>query len=448
MKVLLCHPFKENSYNKVGFVLPPLGLGYIASYLIERGHEVEIADFNIRQKTIRWSAYDVIGISADTPRYLSALDLANEAKRADVKVILGGPHVTFMDEEPLRMGLADYIVRGEGEETMGELLNALEEDVSLANIKGITFISGNEIIRTPDRGFVDISTLPPPARDILNVKSYQWLEMGGRKMTSILTSRGCPYDCNFCSSSRFSGLRWRALNPERVVNEVEDIVQNYGFNGIAFLDDNFTLSPERVKKICRLIVKRGIDIYWWCFSRADTILRNEDMVRDMAHAGARYVFIGFESNQDETLKHYNKRITTEQSLKAVRLLRSYGISTHASFIIGDIHETEEMVWSTINFAKKLSPEAVQFSILTPYPGTQLFHEVKDRIYTYDWDLYECLHPVFKLDYLSGDDILRLLRKAYISFYLSPRRIINGLLSPIKGRGIKISSILKILRGIS
>lgn len=448
MKVLLCYPFKNNTYNKVGFILPPLGLGYIASYLRQMGHEIEIVDFNVSHEAVVWRAYDIVGISADTPRYFSALDLAGKAKKAGAKVIMGGPHVTFMDEEPLRMGLADYIVRGEGEEAMGELLEAVEKKAPIDEIEGISFISNNEIVRTHDRKAPELSNLPPPARDLLKIESYKWLEMGGRKITSILTSRGCPYNCSFCSSSEFSGIKWRALEPERVVDEIEDIVHNYGFNGIAFLDDNFTLNPERVKEICRLILKKGLDIYWWCFSRADTLLKNEDMVTMMANAGARYVFIGFESSKEDTLRHYKKRITPEQSVEAIRLLKSCGISTHASFIIGDISETDEMVLDTINFAKGLSPDAVQFSILTPYPGTRLFEEVKDRIYTYDWDLYDCLHPVFKLDHLTSDDTLRLLRKAYTNFYLSPKRIMNGLLSPFKGRGIKISSILKILRGLA
>lgn len=448
MRVLLCYPFKNNTYYKVGFILPPLGLGYMASHLRQMGHEVEIVDFNVSQKSVDWKAYDIVGISADTPRYLSALELAREVKRSGIKVIMGGQHVTFMDEEPLREGLADYIIRGEGEETISELLSAIESKKSVDDIEGISFISDGEVVRTPDRRPPDFSSLLPPARDLLGVNSYQWLEMGGRKMTGVLTSRGCPYNCSFCSSSEFSGTRWRALSPERVVDEIEDIVNKYGFHGIAFLDDNFTLAPERVKEICREILRRKLDIYWWCFSRADTLLRNEDMVSEMARAGARYIFIGFESSAEDTLRHYKKRLAPEQSKKVVRLLNSHGISIHASFIIGDIQETEEMVINTIHFAKALSPHAVQFSILTPYPGTQLFKEVEDRIYTYNWDLYDCLHPVVRLDYLSPDDVQRLLKNAYVSFYLSPKRIMNGILSPFRGKGIKLSSILRILRGLN
>jgi anaerobic magnesium-protoporphyrin IX monomethyl ester cyclase len=447
MNVLLCYPFKDNIYHKMGFVLPPLGLGYIASSLRQNGHHVDILDFNIPNSPPDWKAYDIVGISADTPRYLPALDIAKAVRKSGIKIMMGGPHVTFLDEEPLRKGYADFIVRGEGEETVVELLSAIEKKKALHDVAGISFSEDGEIIRTPDRTPPDVMSITPPARDLLRISEYKQLEMGGRRMTGILTSRGCPYNCSFCSSSRFSGTHWRALEPERVVNEIEDIVCHYGFNGIAFLDDNFTLDPERVKDICREITRRGLDIYWWCFSRADTLIRHEDMVKEMSKAGARYVFIGFESSGNDTLKHYRKKLIPEQSSEAVRLLKSYGISTHASFIIGDIHETENMVHDTIRFAKRLSPEAVQFSVLTPYPGTQLFSEVEDRIQNRDWNLYDCLHPVIRLDYLDADDVHRLLRKAYLSFYITPGRIMNGILSPFRGKGIKVSSILRIIRGI-
>ncbi len=448
MRVLLCYPFKDNAYYKVGFVLPPLGLGYIASNIRKHGHDVEIIDLNLRQERIRWDEYDVVGISADTPRYNSAKVLAAKAKAAGCKVMMGGPHVTFMDEEVLKEGLADVVIRGEGEETTVDVLNAFSKGHNIDEISGISFIQDSTVVRTPDRHPPDIEQLPAPARDLLRIKEYRFLEMGGRKITGILTSRGCPYNCSFCSSSEFSGLKWRALRPERVVDEIEDIVTNYGFSGIAFLDDNFTLNPARVKEICTEIIRRKLDIYWWCFSRADTLLRNEDMVRIMAKAGARYIFVGFESAGEAVLEHYHKRIDPNMSKEVVKLLRSHGISTHASFIIGDIEETVEMVEQTIEFAKRLSPEAVQFSILTPYPGTKLYEEVKDRIFTRNWDLYDCLHPVMRLDHLSPEQTLKLLRKAYIRFYLTPRRIINGILSPLRGRGIKVSSILKILRGVA
>jgi anaerobic magnesium-protoporphyrin IX monomethyl ester cyclase len=448
VKVLLCYPNRDDTYRKVGFVLPPMGLGYIAAVLKNNGHQVEIMDFNINKTTPDYSQYDVVGISCDTSRFEAGVEIARNVKNKGSSVVMGGPHVSFNDDEALGTGLCDYVVRGEAEETFLDLINKLEKKADVGDVKGISFLADGKVLRTPDAPPPDVKTLPRPARDLLNIKAYQWLEMGGRKMTSIVTSRGCPYNCSFCSSSEFSGLKWRALEPADIVDEIEEIVNVYGFDGIAFLDDNFTMKADRVNEICDRIVSRGLDIYSWCFSRADTVLRNEDMVASMARAGVRYIFMGFESRSAATLDHYKKKITPDMAKEAVKMLKGHGISTHASFIIGDISETEEMVMDTINYAKEIGPEAVQFSILTPYPGTQLFEEVKDRIFTYDWNMYDCLHPVFKLDSMSSRKIESLLKRAYLSFYLSPRRIYNGLFSTIRGKGIKLSSIMRIFRGLN
>lgn len=447
MKVLLAYPFRQDAYHKLGFILPPMGISYVASALRGNGHEVAIKDFNINRDEADFKKYDVVGISVDTSRYKSSIKLASEAKNANCTVVAGGPHVTFMDEEALKTGLVDYVVRGEGENTMNELLDALNNK-NIDSVAGISFLKNNAVHRTKDREFInDINDLLP-ARDLMNLKLYTSVEMGKRKITPILTSRGCPFACSFCSSSEMSGKRWRARSAVKVVKEIEDIVKNYGFNGLAFLDDNFTMDPQRVIDICDGIIKKGIDIYWWCFSRADTLLKNEEMVKKMAEAGCKYVFIGFESRHQKNLDAYGKKISENIYNDVVKLLKKYKISIHASFIIGEIHETKDMVMDTIEYARELNPEAVQFTILTPYPGTKLFENIKDRIITYDWDLFDCIHSVVRLDYLKPKEIQSLLKKAYISFYLSPKKIIAGILSGIKGKGIRLKSILKIIKGVA
>lgn len=446
MKVLLAYPAKEDTYRKVGFILPPMGIAYIASTLRERGHSVRIADFNVMTGPVDFSRYDVVGISADTSRYKSGLAIAREAKQAGCTVVMGGPHVSYRDGDALAAGCCDYVVRSEGEETMAELLAALgNNDVS--GVRGLSFLDNGSLRRTADRGFIgDIDGLVP-ARDLLSMQSYRHLEMGGRKMTSILTSRGCPFGCSFCCSTEFSGRRWRARSPQRIVDEIEEIVADYGFNGIAFLDDNFTLDPRRVIAICDEIMRRNIDIYWWCFSRSDTLLKNEEMVGKMAAAGAKYVFIGFESRHQATLDRYNKKTHETMARDVTAMLARHRISVHASFIIGGVEETRAMCLDTVRYAKEIDPQAVQFSILTPYPGTKLFDEVKDRIVTDDWDLYDCLHSVIRTDHFTHKELETLLRKAYLSFYLSPGKLAAGLMSGLRGRGIKLSSILKILKGL-
>jgi anaerobic magnesium-protoporphyrin IX monomethyl ester cyclase len=446
VKILLAYPYREDTYRKVGFILPPMGIAYIANVLRDNGHQLKIADFNVSSEKVDFGSYDLVGISADTSRYKSSLRLAKEAKDAGCTVVMGGPHVSYMDEDTLRTGLCDFVVREEGEQTMLELAGTLGTSQAFS-VQGISYLKDGTVQRTAGRGFIeDIDSLLP-ARDLLDMNAYRHLEMGGRKMTSILTSRGCPFGCSFCCSTEFSGRKWRARSPGRIVDEIEDIVANYGFNGIAFLDDNFTLDPGRVTGICDEIMRRGIDIYWWCFSRADTLLRHEDMVAKMAEAGCKYIFIGFESRHQKTLDSYNKKTTDTMARDVTELLRRHRISVHGSFIIGAVDETREMVMDTVRYAKEINPQAVQFTILTPYPGTKLFDNVKDRISSCDWDLYDCLHSVVRTDHLSGEELEALLRKAYLSFYLSPNKIMDALLSGVRGKGIKLSSIMKIFRGL-
>ncbi|MEW6108230.1 MAG: radical SAM protein [Nitrospirota bacterium] len=446
MKILLAYPFREDAYRKVGFVLPPMGIAYIAGVLRDNGHDVKIADFNVTDEKVDFSNFDIVGISSDTSRYKSSLRLARDAKISGCTVVMGGPHVSYMDEEVLNTGLCDFVVRSEGEETMTELANSIAGG-DYSSVKGISYKKDGALYRTEDRDFIQDLDGLLPARDLLDMKSYRHLEMGKRKMTSVLTSRGCPFGCSFCCSTEFSGRKWRSRSPVKIVDEIEDIVTNHGFNGIAFLDDNFTLDAKRVMEICDEILRRGIDIYWWCFSRADSLLRNEEMVRKMSEAGAKYVFIGFESMHQKTLDSYRKKTTDTMAKEVTGLLRKYGISIHGSFIIGNTDETREMMLDTIKYSKKINPEAVQFSILTPYPGTKLFENVKDRITTYDWDLYDCLHSVIMTDFLTQKELESMLKKAYLSFYLSPKKIAAGILSGIRGKGIKLSSIIKIMKGL-
>ena len=446
MKVLLVYPFREDTYRKVGFILPPMGIAYIASVLRDNGHEVKIVDFNVTDEKVDYATFDIVGISTDTSRYKSGLLLAQEAKQAGCIVVMGGPHVSYRDEDTLRTGFCDFVVREEGEQTMLELANTLGTEQAFS-VQGISYLKNGAIQRTPSRGFINAIDDLVPARDLLAMSSYRHLEMGKRKMTSILTSRGCPFGCSFCCSTEFSGRKWRSRSPLKIVDEIEDIVANYNFNGIAFLDDNFTLDPKRVIAICDEILRRKIDIYWWCFSRADTLLKNKEMIAKMADAGCKYIFIGFESWHQGTLDRYNKNITDTMARDVTELLRTYNISVHASFIIGNIDETREMVMDTIRYAREIDPQAVQFTILTPYPGTKLFDEVKDRIISYDWDRYDCLHSVVRTDHLGQKELEALLKKAYLSFYLSPRKIVAGLMSSFRGKGIKLSSILRIFKGL-
>jgi len=420
VKILLVNPSYQDVYRNFDFVLPPLGLAYMAAVLTESNYEVNIIDLNARQdqQFIPDDNCDLVGITLDTSRYYKGMKYARMLKSKGTKVVVGGPHASFMADEILGSGSADFVVRGEGEHTMLELVTALTEGGNLEQISGLSYLSDNQVIHNADRTYSDdLDTLPFPARHLLDMDKYRTSKLGIRSITSILTSRGCPYQCSFCASSKLAGTSWRARSVESIIEEIQFVKDTYGYRAFAFVDDNFTLNPQRVIDLCREICKRGWGIHWWCFSRADTIVRNPEMVSLMYEAGCRSTYIGIESRKQETLDSYNKKISAEISREAISILKNNKIEMTASFIIGALHEDKEMVEDTLRFAKSLNPNTVSFTILTPYPGTDLFEQVKDRIITFDWRKYDGIHSVIRLKHFKPMQLQLTVLRFYISFYL-------------------------------
>ncbi len=445
MKVLLVNPGSDNAFTKVGFIVPPLGLAYVASSLLDAGHEVAIHDFNVETAPPDYGSYGFVGISGDTFRHNKALGIAAEAKKTGALIAIGGPHVTFMDAETLADPDVDFIVRGEGEATAAEVVGAIESGSCFHGIDGLSFKDDGKVIRNPDRTPpADLDALTFPARHLLKMGRYRSLEMAKRKVTSIVSSRGCPSGCSFCASHRYAGRKWRARSVESLLEEIRVVVGQYGFGGVAFVDDNFTLDPRRVIALSQALIKENIDIKWWCFSRSDTIVRNPEMVEWMAKSGCRYIFMGVESPHKGTLDRYSKKATADHAQQAVRLLRKNRIETLAAYILGAPDETREMIEETIRFAVKLDTGGVQYTLLTPFPGTPLLEEMRDRLLTDNWDHYDCTHPVLRSDYLSPEELNELMFKGYKSFYLRPKRFLISVLSTLRGRGVKIREVKRLI----
>ena len=420
MKILLVNPSYHDVYRTFDFVLPPLGLAYMGAFLSESDYDVSIIDLNVSQDklSIPDDDWDLVGITLDTSRYYKGMDYARMLKSKSIKVVVGGPHASFMAEEILESGSADFVVRGEGEKTMLELVKALSQGGNLEQIRGLSYRLDNEVTHNADRTYSDdLDTLPFPARNLLNMDKYRTSKLGTRSITSILTSRGCPYQCSFCASSKLAGTFWRARSVESIIEEIQFVKDTYGYRAFAFVDDNFTLNPQRVIDLCEEIGKRSLDIHWWCFSRVDTIVKNPEMVSLMYEAGCRSTYIGIESKNQETLDSYNKKISAEISREAISILKDNKIEMTASFIIGALNEDKEMVEDTLRFAKSLNPNTVSFTILTPYPGTDLFEQVKDRIITFDWRKYDGIHSVIRLKHFKPIQLQLTLLRFYISFYL-------------------------------
>ncbi len=438
MKVLLINPPAQGVYDTVNIKLPPLGLAYIAAVLRAHGHHVEIIDLNVQEnlwETVSKYQWDIVGLSGDTSRYPISMKIAEQIKKHfGFTIFTGGPHVTFFEKETLDTGYVDFIIRGEGEFITLELIDAIRQNKPLESVRGITFKKDGRIIKTLRAPIIrNLDSLPCPARDLLPMEKYKVTIFYRRPITSILTSRGCPFNCYFCSSSQFSNLIWRTRSPKNIVDEMEYVINKFDYHAFAFVDDNFTLNSKRVIEISKEIVKRKLDIYWWAFSRVDELLGHEDMVEWMAKSGCKMVFLGIESVSKKVLDEYNKGITANDSIRAVKLLKSYGIDTWGSFIIGALDETKEMIMNTVRFAKLLDPRNVQFSILTPFPGTRLYEDAEKMgvIIHKNWKYYDGAHAVMRTKYLEPHEIQKLLNMAYISFYIRPKRLIKIMPTAIK-----------------
>jgi len=427
MRILLVNPPVGFSYGILGISRPPLGLAYIAAAIRDR-FDVEIVDFNVEETDWRqfpYDHYDIVGISVDTARCPIAFGIAEVAKQHKTTVVVGGPHVSFLDQEALQTGYIDYVVRNEGEYSFRSLVEYLDGSLPFEEVRGVSYLDGGKCRRTPNAPFIaDLDSLPFPARDLLHLDRYKE-RMNGRPMTTLTTSRGCPFNCEFCSASQFSGVKWRARSVENVIAEVEVLYEKYGYRALSFVDDNFTLNPARAIAISEEILRRGWDLIWAAMTRVDTIVRHPELVSIMARSGFSWTFIGFESGTQETLDKYGKKATIGEALKAMEILKANKVQVTGAFILGELHETPQMVRQTINFAKRLDPRRAQFSILTPYPGTRLFTQVEDRLLTRNWELYSGMYPTIRLDHMSPRRLRRLFLSAYREFYGRPRKALQN-----------------------
>ena len=451
MNILLINPAPTGTLKATGVLFPPLGLLYIAAYMEREGHKVVVRDLAIRKRkeNIDLKKYDLVGISTDTTRHRQALQLAKNAKKMGCTVVMGGPHPGYVDEEILSTRKVDFIVRGEGEVTFSELVAALQKrDGRLHSIQGISFFSNGELVRTPPRPFIEsLDSLPFPARHLIIMEDYRRTNFGGRSITPLVTSRGCPYQCAFCASSHFWGTKVRMRSVESVLKEIEEIYYQYRFNAVAFVDDTFNVSPKRVMELCRGIIDRKFDLWWWNLSRIDLLLRNEEMVKEMVRAGGKAVFIGVESSNPRTLNELKKGIVVEDTLQTVEMLKRNGVEIHASYILGGLHDTVKTIHDTIRFAKTLDTNVAQFAILTPYPGTAVYEQVKDRIFKWrsPWSFFDMQHLVFKHDHLSFIRMEWLLLKAHFLYYTRSKKAIRDIWHHIKKHRLGIGTLFHFLR---
>ena len=455
MRILLVNPKSRLPIDTR--TSPPLGLAYLAAVSEERGHQVRVHDGDVEDVPLEASIAefepDVVGITANTTQITAAWrdaalvkDLA--ASLTPIPVILGGPHPTSLPEESAAKPFVDVVVRGEGETTWLELLSRMPQASGSTSaqtrrlvpddVKGITYSNrAGEVICTPDQVTIsadELDHLPYPAWHLFKLDRYTNLqptvdEVDGPSLP-ILTSRDCPYACTYCA--QLGPRRWRARSVDSVVDEWRWLVREQGAAEVGVLDDSFNIDRQRVLAICQRLVDEGLHhIPWIMINGIRANLADEEVLGAMKRAGCIRAAFGVESGNQEILDSVvDKHLTLDQVRQAFKAARAVGMETIGFFIIGLPGETEATMDDTIRFACELDPVVANFSIATPFPGTQMHETVKEqgRILAETWDDYVFFEGTarFEMPGLPAELVERKWKEAYRRFYLRPKRVARTL----------------------
>ncbi|MFH2013614.1 MAG: radical SAM protein [Patescibacteria group bacterium] len=450
MKILLINPSAENEIlscnpeiikSERGFD-PPLGLLYLAGYIKEHSNynlqmidaQVEKLSYSQLKEKIKNINPDIIGITAMTFTLLDVLKTAETAKQAcpSTKIVIGGPHVQIYPEETINLKNVDYVILGEGEKTFLKLIQNINQPEKLKNITGLVFKKNGKIINTGKPDYFDnLDEIPFPPREILPYKKYFSLLAKEKVITTMFTSRGCPYQCAFCDRPAM-GRIFRSRSAKNVINEIEECLK-LGIKEIFIYDDTFTVDKKRVIDLCNEIINKNLKFTWDIRARVNTV--DEEMLILLKKAGCERIHYGVEAGTEKILKVLNKGIDLKQVLKVFKLTKKIGIQTFAYFMIGSPEETKNDVIETIKFMKKLNPDFVQITLLTPFPGTRVYQwALEQKVFKNDYWKEFAKNPQtgFKTKYwtkeISNEDLQKLLTIAYKKFYIRPGYIIKRMLN--------------------
>lgn len=424
----------------------PIGLSYLAAALEKEGHKTIVynADFErgkVRVPSARsltkahhqymhalhdlempiWKEVsrvvsrfspDMVGITIGTPQYGSALNVAKLVKKVDptITVVAGGPHPTALPSEVVQNENFDIVVRSEGELTLPDLAQKIQEN-KLDKVLGITYKKDGKPIHNPDRSLVqNLDILPFPARHLVLYKEIYPPNAFG----PMFTSRGCPFGCVFCASNKIWGKKVRFRSPVNVIDEIRYVMDKFKTKWFRFEDDTFNLNRKRTMEICRLIKQERLDITWWCELRVGASLLDEHVVREMKEAGCREVSIGVESGDANMLMKMKKGITVEEALAAAKIFKKYGIAVNAFFMLGFPWETKNEITKTMSLMRQIDPDNAVYSIATPYPGTELFEIVRKEglmPMNMDWSFFFHQSPtMFLTKNFSRDEVTRIIEE--------------------------------------
>ncbi|NPA90574.1 MAG: radical SAM protein [Chloroflexi bacterium] len=447
MRVLLASPESKVWSSRKHI---PLGLGYLAAVLREAGHEPMIYDAAVEDVPITYyldqaieegRPFGMVGITATTPLIEEAWDMAFEVKqRYNVWTILGGPHLTIMPMETMeKKPWVDFVFRGEAEEGLVDLVDALDAGRDYGGIPGLFFRHGDEIIPSHESPIIqDLDSLPFPAHDLFKIERYtnlqpltDGLDPHARSYT-ILTSRGCPFQCTFCSKP-VTGNTWRGRSVENVVAEWRWLVRDLGATEIGITDDIWNLKLDRAKAICRRLIEEDLNTVPWVTVHGMKVnFADLELFQLMKAAGCKRVGFGVESGDEWILRNVIRKGQTLDMVRQVfRDAKAAGLQTMGFFIFGMPYETEETMEKTIQLALELDPDLANFMLAAPFPGTEMYDLIlrEGQIFAQDWHDY-AIHEEKARFIMPGYDpelVERKWREAYRRFYLyRPKRLLQKL----------------------
>lgn len=415
MKISLIHPRLIYLPSQ-----PPLGLGYIAANLEKNGHEVQFiegaffSDDDLIARSVKEFGAELIGISVMISYFSNSINLSRIIKELipDVPIVMGGPHPSVVPDNFIKLDTVDYVLVGEGEESLVQMANAMEDDnFDPSKVPGLRYKSGSADTPQAPR-IIDLDALPWPARHLMPMALYQHRDynvsygMHGSNL-NIITTRGCPYRCNFCDHTVF-GYKPISRSIKSVVDEVEDTVKKYNIRNFDIMDDTFTMRQDYVMDFCDELMSRSLNVFWCCRLRVTGVTRT--MIQKMADAGCVRFSVGIESVDERVLKETNKRISIPEVVQVLKWAKEYGILTIGNFMIGNIGDTRESINKSLKFSIETSEiDLPSWVVLVPLPGTPVFEIGKKNgwIRSYDWDDYRMNIkelPIWRNEALSHEDL--------------------------------------------
>lgn len=432
MKILLVAPSESHIYGNFkppGY--PPLGLSYLGAILEEAGHIVKILDIDADKikdgdfaRCLKAGSYGLVGITTTTPTLNKSVHLTELAKKySNAYTVLGGVHVSVRPEETMKFPSVDFVVVGEGERTIIELVSCIENNLNPESVDGVCYRENGRILKTKPRELIsNLDEIPFPARHLYKNQNYSYPDTLASPTFPIFTSRGCPSMCTYCASKCVFKGKFRARSPKNIVDEIEFLVKRFKAKEIHIWDDNFIFLKPRVLETKEEIKKRNIRVKLAFPNGMRVDCVDKDILKALKDMGTYSIAFGVESGNQETLDRIKKGVKLKRIEETFKLTKKFGIETWAFFIIGLPGENESRIKDTIGFALKINPDVAKFHVLKPYPGTVCYEEFvsKGQITDYNFDNYSIhMPPVHRLEDLREEEISYWQKYAYKKFYLRP-----------------------------